>query len=72
MTVETADICHQRDHERIGRDNRKRIVKPEPYTREEFDRAYAWMKSWDLIADGATFEDIVDNRMPVEAVGVGQ
>lgn len=41
---------------------RLRFVEPEPYTKEEFDRAYAWMQSWDLIAAGANFSDIVDNR----------
>lgn len=42
---------------------RLRFVEPEPYTREEFERAYAWMQSWDLIAGGASYDDVVDNRI---------
>jgi NitT/TauT family transport system substrate-binding protein len=42
---------------------RLRFVEPEPYTQEEFAAAYAWMRSWDLIAGGADFSDIVDNRL---------
>ncbi len=46
---------------------RLRFVEPEPYTREEFAAAYAWMQSWDLIAGGADFADIVDNRLAPDA-----
>jgi hypothetical protein len=36
-----------------------------PYTEEEFERAYEWMLSWDLVEPGARFETLVDNRLPV-------
>jgi NitT/TauT family transport system substrate-binding protein len=36
---------------------------PTPYTRERFDATYEWMLSYpDLIAPGATYETVVDNR----------
>jgi NitT/TauT family transport system substrate-binding protein len=38
---------------------RLRYVQPEPYTRSEFERAYAWMRRWDLIEAGARYEDLV-------------
>ena len=38
---------------------RLRYVAPEPYTRSEFERAYAWMCRWDLIEAGARYEDLV-------------
>ena len=34
-----------------------------PYTRERFERTYQWMTSYpDLVANGATYESVVDNR----------
>ncbi|MBB5753128.1 ABC transporter substrate-binding protein [Prosthecomicrobium pneumaticum] len=47
---------------------RLRFVEPEPYTRDEFERAYAWIRSWDLIGPGTDFADIVDNRFLPESV----
>jgi NitT/TauT family transport system substrate-binding protein len=38
---------------------RLRYVQPEPYTRSEFERAYAWMQRWNLIETGARYEDLV-------------
>ena len=36
---------------------------PAPYTRERFERTYQWMMSYpDLVASGATYESVVDNR----------
>jgi NitT/TauT family transport system substrate-binding protein len=35
---------------------------PVPYTKERFDDNYNWTKEWGLVADGATFENTVDNR----------
>jgi len=46
---------------------RLRFVEPEPYSRDEFERAYAWMRSWDLIPEGAAYDDIVDNRVALAA-----
>jgi len=42
---------------------RLRFIEPEPYTRVEFDRAYQWMRSWGLIAEGASYDGVVDNRI---------
>lgn len=42
---------------------RLRFVEPQPYTEEEFRRAYDWMQTWGLISGGAQFSDIVDNRV---------
>jgi NitT/TauT family transport system substrate-binding protein len=44
---------------------RLRYVEPAPYSESEFRRTYEWMKSWDLINDQMTFEDLVDNRISV-------
>jgi NitT/TauT family transport system substrate-binding protein len=38
---------------------RLRYVPPEPYTRLEFEKAYAWMRRWGLIEPGARYEDLV-------------
>jgi NitT/TauT family transport system substrate-binding protein len=46
---------------------RLRYVEPAPYSESEFRRTYEWMKSWDLINDQMTFEDLVDNRISVVA-----
>jgi NitT/TauT family transport system substrate-binding protein len=35
---------------------------PEPYTRERFDHTYQWTLGWGLVAQGATYENTVDNR----------
>jgi NitT/TauT family transport system substrate-binding protein len=36
---------------------------PAPYTRERFQATYDWMRSYpDLVAPGATYESVVDNR----------
>jgi NitT/TauT family transport system substrate-binding protein len=35
---------------------------PEPYTRERFDYNYQWTVNWDLVQEGATYENTVDNR----------
>jgi NitT/TauT family transport system substrate-binding protein len=42
---------------------RLRYVDPQPYTREEFDRAYNWMVTWDLVGANANFEGLVCNRI---------
>jgi NitT/TauT family transport system substrate-binding protein len=42
---------------------RLRYVDPAPYPLEEFNRAYQWMLSWELIPQGASFDQIVDNRI---------
>ncbi len=38
---------------------RLRYVPQEPYTSAEFERAYAWMRRWNLIEEGARYEDLV-------------
>ena len=36
---------------------------PVPYTRERFDDTYQWMQGYpDLVASGAVYEEVVDNR----------
>ena len=35
---------------------------PQPYTRERFDDTYEWTLKWDMVVEGATYENIVDNR----------
>jgi NitT/TauT family transport system substrate-binding protein len=35
---------------------------PMPYTRERFDDNYQWTLGWGLVAPGATYEAVVDNR----------
>jgi NitT/TauT family transport system substrate-binding protein len=42
---------------------RLRYVDPVPYPHDEFDRAYQWMLSWNLIQPDATFDHVVDNRI---------
>jgi NitT/TauT family transport system substrate-binding protein len=44
---------------------RLRYVNPAPYPREEFQRAYEWMLSWNLIKPDASFKALVDNRITV-------
>jgi NitT/TauT family transport system substrate-binding protein len=42
---------------------RLRYVDPAPYTQGEFERAYNWMVTWDLVGAGAKFEGLVCNRI---------
>jgi NitT/TauT family transport system substrate-binding protein len=42
---------------------RLRYVDPAPYTKEEFDRAYNWMLTWDLVGPDADYERLVCNRV---------
>ena len=35
---------------------------PVPYTRERFEDNYQWTVGWDLVPEGATYENTVDNR----------
>ena len=35
---------------------------PQPYTRERFDDTYEWTLKWDMVVEGATYENVVDNR----------
>jgi NitT/TauT family transport system substrate-binding protein len=43
--------------------NRLRYVDPAPYSQEEFERAYNWMVTWDLVGADAKFQDLVSNRI---------
>ena len=40
-----------------------RYVDPVPYTEEEFERAYNWMLTWDLVGENAEFGTLVSNRI---------
>jgi len=42
---------------------RLRYVDPAPFSREEFEKEYNWMVSWDLIPSGANYENLVCNRI---------
>lgn len=42
---------------------RLRYVEPRPYPMEEFERTYQWMRSWDLVPEGASYERLVDTRV---------
>ena len=42
---------------------RLRYVDPEPYTKDEFERAYNWMVTWDLVGSDAKYNDLVCNRI---------
>jgi NitT/TauT family transport system substrate-binding protein len=42
---------------------RLRYVEPRPYPVDEFERTYQWMRSWDLIPEGATYDRLVDARV---------
>jgi len=46
---------------------RLRYVDPTPYPVEEFEEAYRWMLSWDLISADAAFDHLVDNRIAAAA-----
>jgi NitT/TauT family transport system substrate-binding protein len=41
---------------------RLRYVDPAPYTQDQFDRAYNFMLSWDLVGK-TKFENLVCNRV---------
>jgi NitT/TauT family transport system substrate-binding protein len=45
--------------------SRLRYVEPRPYPVDAFERTYAWMQSWRLVPEGATYESLVDNRVGV-------
>ena len=40
---------------------RLRYVDPAPYTQDEFERAYNWMLSWDLVGPNAKYDKMVSN-----------
>jgi NitT/TauT family transport system substrate-binding protein len=42
---------------------RLRYVDPAPYSRDEFQRAYDWMVTWDLVGADAEYEGLVRNRV---------
>ena len=42
---------------------RLRYVDPQPYSKDEFERAYNWMLTWDLVGPNAKFEQLVCNRI---------
>ena len=42
---------------------RLRYVDPAPYTQEEFEKAYNWMLSWDLVGPNASYEKLVCNAV---------
>jgi len=42
---------------------RLRYVDPAPYTEEEFERAYTWMRTWDLVGANGSYESLVCNRV---------
>ena len=43
---------------------RLRYVDPAPYSQDEFERAYNWMLTWDLVRPNAAYEQLVCNRVP--------
>jgi NitT/TauT family transport system substrate-binding protein len=42
---------------------RLRYVDTVPYSEEEFERAYNWMRTWDLVGENAEFDALVSNRI---------
>jgi NitT/TauT family transport system substrate-binding protein len=44
---------------------RLRYVAPRPYPAEEFEHTYRWMRSWELIPDGASYNQLVEHRVGV-------
>jgi len=42
---------------------RLRYVDPAPYTPDEFERAYKWMVSWDLVGADVSYEKLVRNAV---------
>jgi NitT/TauT family transport system substrate-binding protein len=50
---------------------RLRYTAPRPYPPEEFARTHAWMRSWGLIPEGATYDRLVENRIGIVAEQTG-
>lgn len=44
---------------------RLRYVEPAPYSRDEFERAFKWMVTWDLVGADAEYGGLVKNRISV-------
>ena len=44
---------------------RLRYVEPAPYSQDEFERAYKWMVTWDLVGADAKYDGLVKNRISV-------
>jgi NitT/TauT family transport system substrate-binding protein len=42
---------------------RLRYMAPRPYPAEEFEHTYRWMRSWDLIPEGASYDQLVEHRI---------
>ena len=42
---------------------RLRYIEPRPYPVQEFERTYQWMRSWNLVPEGATYDRLVDARI---------
>jgi NitT/TauT family transport system substrate-binding protein len=42
---------------------RLRYVNPEPYSQEEFEKAYKWMMAWDLVGRDGSYEKLVCNAI---------
>ena len=42
---------------------RLRYVYAQPYSQDEFERAYNWMVTWDLVGADASYESLVSNRV---------
>jgi NitT/TauT family transport system substrate-binding protein len=42
---------------------RLRYMVPRPYPAEEFEHTYRWMRSWDLIPEGASYAQLVEHRV---------
>lgn len=42
---------------------RLRYVDPAPYTQDEFERAYRWMLTWDLVGSEASYGRLVSNMV---------
>ena len=42
---------------------RLRYVHSQPYSQDEFERAYNWMRTWDLVGPDAKYEELVCNRV---------
>ena len=42
---------------------RLRYVAPQPYPAEAFEHTYRWMRSWDLVPEGASYGQLVEQRV---------
>jgi hypothetical protein len=42
---------------------RLRYKAPRPYPPDEFEHTYSWMRSWDLIPEGASYAQLVEHRV---------